>query len=638
MKKRNWLHALAALLIAISILTFTACSQQNTSTAASSSVTSSAATADQSTIYGKVTAVNGTKVTLALGTLNQSAETAPGSNNAPQGNPPAKPDDNQQGNTAGNGGTTSGSNNAPQGTPPAKPGDNQQGSTTGDSASGSNAPQGTPPSGGPGNAANLVLTGATKTITIADTSVITKQSMEAPGGSGTVSGSSSGSASSGNAASLTDIAVGSILKVTYNASSDALVSVQIMSDAGGAAGGGSSSGSPSITGTGAYTKTGTASNQTITASNSNESGVKITSGGILTLTDSTITTSGKTTSEEKSNFYGLNAAVQAQDKSSVTLKNTTITTTGDGANAIFAYGSGTSIKVDNVTINTSGDSSRGLDATYGGTVTANNVKISTKGIHCAALATDRGEGTVTVTDSTAVTAGKDSPAIYSTGTISASNSTLTATGAQALVVEGKNSITLTDCTATGYKENGVMMYQSFSGDAATGTSKLNITGGSLTAKAGSLFFITNTDAEITLNHTALTGTGSLLSAAATSRWGTAGSNGGTVKLTANSQTLSGTVTADKISSVTLVLNQSALTSTLNKENTAKVMSLTLDKSSTWNVTGTSYLTALTDADTTLSNIKDNGNTIYYDSANSANSCLNGKTIKLAGGGQLTPAK
>ncbi len=611
MKKRNWLHALAALLIAINILTFTACSQQSTSTAAVSSVTSSAAVTDQSTIYGKVTAVNGTKVTLALGTLNQSAGTVSGSNNAPQGNPPAKPGDNQQGSTTGNSnGTASGSNDAPQGTPP---------------------------SGGPGSAANLVLTGATKTITISDTSVLSKQSAQAPGGSGTASGSSSGSVSSGNAASLTDIAVGSVLKVTYQTASEALVSVQIMSDSGGAPGGGSSSGSPSVTGTGAYTKTGTASNQTITASNSNESGVKITNGGILTLTDSTITTSGKTTSEEESNFYGLNAAVQAQDKSSVTLKNTTITTTGDGANAIFAYGSGTSIKADNVTINTSSDSARGLDATYGGTVTANNVKINTKGTHCAALATDRGEGTVTVTDSTAVTAGKDSPAIYSTGTISASNSALTATGAQALVVEGKNSITLTDCTATGYKENGVMMYQSFSGDAATGTSKLNITGGSLTAKAGSLFFITNTDAEITLNHTALTGTGSLINAAATSRWGTTGSNGGTVKLTANSQTLSGTVMADKISSVTLVLNQSALTSTLNKENTAKVMSLTLDKSSAWNVTGTSYLTALTDADTALSNIKDNGNTIYYDSANSANSWLNGKTIKLAGGGQLTPA-
>lgn len=91
------------------------------------------------------------------------------------------------------------------------------------------------------------------------------------------------------------------------------------------------------------------------------------------------------------------------------------------------------------------------------------------------------------------------------------------------------------------------------------------------------------------------------------------------KLTAVSQTLNGTVTADKISSVTMILSKSSLTSTVNQADTAELMSLALDAASTWNVTGTSYLTAFTDADTTLANIKDNGNTIYYDSTNSANS-------------------
>jgi len=38
----------------------------------------------------------------------------------------------------------------------------------------------------------------------------------------------------------------------------------------------------------------------------------------------------------------------------------------------------------------------------------------------------------------------------------------------------------------------------------------------------------------------------------------------------------------------------------------------------------------------LSNIKDNGNTIYYDSNSSTNSWLEGKTYTLTDGGQLTP--
>ena len=33
------------------------------------------------------------------------------------------------------------------------------------------------------------------------------------------------------------------------------------------------------------------------------------------------------------------------------------------------------------------------------------------------------------------------------------------------VVEGKNSITLTNSNVTGYKDNGFILYQSFSGDS-----------------------------------------------------------------------------------------------------------------------------------------------------------------------------
>lgn len=47
-----------------------------------------------------------------------------------------------------------------------------------------------------------------------------------------------------------------------------------------------------------------------------------------------------------------------------------------------------------MTINTTKNSSRGLDATYNGTIIAKDVNITTNGTHCAALANDRGEGTV----------------------------------------------------------------------------------------------------------------------------------------------------------------------------------------------------------------------------------------------------
>ncbi len=40
--------------------------------------------------------------------------------------------------------------------------------------------------------------------------------------------------------------------------------------------------------------------------------------------------------------------------------------------------------------------------------------------------------------------------------------------------------------------------------------------------------------------------------------------------------------------------------------------------------------------TDLSNIVDNGHTVYYDASLSVNSWLNGETYTLADGGKLTP--
>jgi hypothetical protein len=83
-------------------------------------------------------------------------------------------------------------------------------------------------------------------------------------------------------------------------------------------------------------------------------------------------------------------------------------------------------------------------------------------------------------------------------------------------------------------------------------------------------------------------------------------------------------------------NGTALAGSINAGNIGKFASLTLDMSSTWNVTGTSYLASLKDGDTALTNIHGNGFTVYYDSTQGNNSGLSGKTYTLANGGKLTP--
>jgi hypothetical protein len=278
-------------------------------------------------------------------------------------------------------------------------------------------------------------------------------------------------------------------------------------------------------------------------------------------------------------------------------------------------------------------------------MTLSNVKMTTAGKNSGAIATDSGGGTITATGGTVVTSGQDSPAVYSTGAITVTGATLTATGSEAAVIEGANSITLNNCITTSTFANkwGVLIYQSMSGDAQGARGVFTVTGGSLkyTASSGPLFYVTNTTAVITLKGVDVSvASGILIHAAGSTRWGTSGSNGGTVEFTADAQTLVGSVVADKISTVALTLkNGSSLTGAIDTAKTAKSASLMLDAPSTWTVTADSHLTTLSDtagiSGTTITNIIGGGHTVTYDK--SANPGLGGKTYTLSGGGVLKPA-
>lgn len=396
------------------------------------------------------------------------------------------------------------------------------------------------------------------------------------------------------------------------------------------------------------------SNKTLSTTSSDESAIVVNDGGSLNATGLTISKSGDSSNTENSEFYGLNAAVLVQKGSEATIKDTTIETNATGANAIFSTGENAIINVSNTKITTTEDSSRGLDATYGGTINANIVTITTSGQHCAAVATDRGEGTVTVKNSTLNTNGKGSPCVYSTGTISVSDSKGTATDSSCAVIEGKNSITLNNTKLTSYGVGrvddgidncGVMIYQSMSGDASEGTGTFSATDSTLTISKKSkvyetspMFFITNTDAVINLENTKLNyGSNQLVTVSGNDgEWGSQGSNGGNLTFNATNQILNGNISVDNISTASFILKSSTLTSTINSENNAKEVNLSLDSSSKWVVTGDSYVTTLTLENNDLSLIEDNGYTIYYDA--SANSWLNGQTITLSNGGTLTSIK
>ena len=255
------------------------------------------------------------------------------------------------------------------------------------------------------------------------------------------------------------------------------------------------------------------------------------------------------------------------------------------------------------------------------------------------MATDRGEGSVTCTECTLSTAGAGSPLIYSTGDITISKTTGTATGAQAVVIEGKNTATIKEssnlkcnvkessnlkCNGNPNRKDvdkcGIMLYQSMSGDAASGTSTFNCDKSTIEIQSSSsiqtsssvyssapMFFITNTQAKINLEEcTFKYGSGVFLYAAGTSEWGNSGSNGGVVTLTLSNQDIEGDIVVDAYSGLTINLIGSTITGKINAANnaanTAAKIAISLDQDSSIILTGNSYYTSLVNEKTDGSNL------------------------------------
>ncbi|MBQ2664687.1 MAG: right-handed parallel beta-helix repeat-containing protein, partial [Clostridia bacterium] len=221
------------------------------------------------------------------------------------------------------------------------------------------------------------------------------------------------------------------------------------------------------------------------------------------------------------------------------------------------------------------------------------------------------------------TTGQGSPAIYSTANVTVNDAALTAEHSEGVVVEGSNSVTLNNVTLTDTNDtlNGqsttyknIFLYQSQSGDAADGTGYFTVKDSTITTNKGDTFFVTNNTAIITLENNEFINndsTGYFLRAM-TGAWGTSGSNGGAVTLTATEQDIEGDIYIDSISSLSMTLaNGSSFEGAVTGNGTSTDVALTLDSTSTWTLTGDSYIKSLSNTGVTNnSNINLNGHTLY----------------------------
>ncbi len=525
----------------------------------------------------------------------------------PEGNPPSgdKPDGEAPSGDGKPEGNPPSGGEKPEGNPPSD--DNKP---EGNPPSGDGKPEGNPPSGGkpddgaPGGQSTFSPDGDNLVFKVDDATKITVEFLQ---------GSSDGT--------LDDISVGSVLEIELNESNIATtITVKNLSAGGGFGGSGTVTQGTAKTTIDSDTKENGTS---YTSSGDDENALRI-DGATATLDNITVEKSGgESSNTEDGDFYGQNAALLATNKATANITNATITTNAINGNGVFSYGEGTTVNISDSTIRTSQRNSGGIQTTGGATTNATNLDIQTEGNSSAAIRSDRGGGTVNVTKGSYVTNGTGSPAIYSTADISVSDATLTANSSEAVVIEGKNSVSLKNCTVTGNMKNtyngdstenihGIMIYQSMSGDASIGESSFSAEGGSITSLSGDMFYITNTDCTMSLKNVAFTlanDTFLRIEGNSSSRgWGTEGANGGDVVLSCDTQAIKGNVLVDEISSLKLTLsNGSSLEGAINPDGEAGDISLTLDNSSKLILTADSYVTSF---DGDVSNIVSNGYKLY----------------------------
>ena len=358
-------------------------------------------------------------------------------------------------------------------------------------------------------------------------------------------------------------------------------------------------------------------------------------GGTSTIENPTVEKSGDSDGDN-SDFYGTNAAVLVKE-GTLNIKGGTVTTNGSHANGVFAYSNGT-INISDTNIKTTSNNSGAIMVTGGGTLTANNVTAETNGNSSAPIRSDRGGGDLTINGGSYTSHGTGSPVIYSTANITVNDSNLTSTASEGVVVEGKNSVTLNNVTmeSTNTKLNGnsetyksIFIYQSMSGDADVGTSSFSAKDSSILNNKGDIIFVTNTSTVIELENNEIINNdtdGAFLRVSA-AKWGTTGSNGGNVVLNAKNQKIDGDILVDNISTLDLSLsNGSSYTGTINSENTAKTINVSLDSTSSITLTGDTYITSLSNEVSDNSNINFNGYTLYVNGDALTSSNINTTSI------------
>lgn len=334
--------------------------------------------------------------------------------------------------------------------------------------------------------------------------------------------------------------------------------------------------------------------KTFTSSTADANAVKV-SGGTVTLTNcDLIKDDGASSNADGSSFYGTNSGLLARKGGKAVMNGGTITTNAEGANGIVAYGG--SIEVNDVVINCSERLSRGVHVTGGGSLTAHNLTINTKGPNSSVIALDRGGGTLNVIGGTYNCEGRDCAVCYSTGELTVNGITGSSMLGEMGVIEGDNIIAINNSDLTSHADKssrGLMILQSGSGDAGEGLNGIiTVAGGSLTMtdpETTLIEIVTNVTGKVTLDGVKVdVPSGILMTVDYNRRWQTKGATGVLI-LSGEGTIYDGSIVADKYSKAEVTVNKGVeWRGAFDNAKTAKSTTLTVN-GGTWTLTADSYV-------------------------------------------------
>lgn len=343
---------------------------------------------------------------------------------------------------------------------------------------------------------------------------------------------------------------------------------------------------------------------TYTSEQPDESALVVESGGDATLMGS-VSKTGDASDAARALSQGINAAVEVLKDGNLSVLAGVITSGAQGSPDVAVHSGGTASLSDSV-LTSSGGSSPVLFAGAGSRISGSGLEARSTGENSVSIAA-QDTGQASMDSSVFSTEGNDAAFAYGSGSIAATNCSVSLQNAPAAVLEKAGSLQFDYSNLSTWGSNGV--FQIRNKEKSSENASVSMTGSYLTvtdsdtSASAPLMTVEKGVSSLLLNSNIITLPSGKLAEV----------QDGKLNLSLQAQTIEGRITADEKSSVDIDLTDGSVLSTaINSDNSGATIDLHLDESSYLYLIGDCHVSSLNNDYGSNDNIAFNGFTIYVD--------------------------